>query len=77
VDQVPEPIVAEGCAGVSLAGLPDAERRRTLVAETARFTAAFLRWMEGQACGGLSYARLRLLQVLHCSGPAIMRDLGD
>ncbi|MGI8446834.1 MAG: MarR family winged helix-turn-helix transcriptional regulator [Streptosporangiaceae bacterium] len=61
---------------VSLAGLPEAERRRTLVAETARFTSAFLRWMEGRACGGLTYARLRLLQALHCGGPAIMRDLG-
>ncbi len=61
---------------VSLAGLPEAERRRRLVAETARFTSAFLRWMEGRACGGLSYARLRLLQTLHCGGPAIMRDLG-
>ena len=47
-----------------------------LVAETARFTSAFLRWMEGRACGGLTYARLRLLQALHCGGPAIMRDLG-
>jgi DNA-binding MarR family transcriptional regulator len=103
-DQVPEPIVAGGCAGegpeppgglpgdglvpadvlagrrtpdgVSLAGLPEAERRRRLVAETARFTSAFMRWMEGRACGGLSYARLRLLQALHCGGPAIMRDLG-
>lgn len=62
--------------GVSLAGLPEAERRRRLVAETARFTSAFVRWMEGRACGGLSYARLRLLQALHCGGPAIMRDLG-
>ena len=59
-----------------LAGLPEAERRRQLVAETARFASGFLRWMEGQACGGLTYARLRLLQALHCDGPAIMRDLG-
>ena len=59
-----------------LAGLPEAERRRRLVAETARFTSAFLRWMEGRACGGLTYARLRLLQALHCGGPAIMRELG-
>ena len=119
MDQVPEPIVAEGRAGqdpeppgsvpgnglvadgmlpgvgaadamlpgvgaadgmlpdgVSLAGLPEGERRRRLVAETARFTSAFVRWMESRACGGLSYARLRLLQALHCGGPAIMRDLG-
>jgi DNA-binding MarR family transcriptional regulator len=62
--------------GVSLADLPEGERRRRLVAETARFTSAFVRWMESRACGGLSYARLRLLQALHCGGPAIMRDLG-
>ena len=62
--------------GVPLASLPEGERRRRLVAETARFTSAFLRWMESRACGGLSYARLRLLQALHCGGPAIMRDLG-
>lgn len=47
-----------------------------LVAQTARFTASFLRWMETQAPGGLSYPRLRLLQALQCGGPAIMRDLG-
>ncbi len=63
--------------GMALAGLPEAERRRMLVGETARFTTAFLRWMEGQACDGLTYGRLRLLQALHCGGPAIMRDLGD
>jgi DNA-binding MarR family transcriptional regulator len=83
------PELPGGCAGDSvlragtapeaaaLAGLPEAERRRLLVAQTARFTSAFVRWMEGRACGGLSYARLRLLQTLHCGGPAIMRDLGD
>ncbi len=72
-------LLPEGAAPgeVSLAGLPEAERRRLLVAETARFTSAFVRWMEGRACGGLTYARLRLLQTLHCGGPAIMRDLGD
>ncbi len=60
-----------------LAGLPDDERRRALVAETAQFAAAFQRWTEGRAGGGLPYTRLRLLQALHCGGPAIMRDLGD
>jgi DNA-binding MarR family transcriptional regulator len=68
-------------------GLPDADpvafdqldaaqRGQLLVAQTVRFTAAFARWTEGQACGGLTYPRLRLLQALHCGGPAIMRDLG-
>ena len=62
---------------LSLAGLPETERRRALVAETARFTAAFVRWTEARNCGGLSYTRLQLLQALHCGGPAIMRDLGE
>ena len=58
------------------AGLDETDTRRALVGQTARFTASFVRWMEGRACDGLSYARLRLLQTLHCRGPAIMRDLG-
>jgi DNA-binding MarR family transcriptional regulator len=61
----------------SLAGLPEDERRRALVAETARFAAAFQRWTERRAGDGLPYTRLRLLETLHCHGPAIMRDLGD
>ena len=65
------------CAGeVNLTGRSEAETRTILVAQTARFSASFLRWMETQACGGMTYARLRLLQALHCGGPAIMRDLG-
>ena len=74
-----EGLLSESTArdAAALAGLPEAERRRLLVAETARFTSAFLRWMEGRACDGLTYTRLRLLQTLHCGGPAIMRDLGD
>ncbi len=60
----------------SLAGLDDSEARHVLVAQTARFTASFVRWMEGRAGDGLSYARLRLVEALHCGGPAIMRDLG-
>jgi DNA-binding MarR family transcriptional regulator len=59
-----------------LAGLTDAESDAVLVAQTARFTTSFLRWMETRSCGGLNYARLRLLEALHCGGPAIMRDLG-
>ena len=65
------------CPGaVDLAGLTDAESAAALVAQTARFTTSFLRWMEVRSCGGLNYARLRLLQALHGGGPAIMRDLG-
>jgi DNA-binding MarR family transcriptional regulator len=61
----------------ALGSLPDAERRLALVAETARFAAAFLRWTEARTGDGLPYTRLRLLQTLHCDGPAIMRNLGD
>ena len=59
-----------------MASLDEAGRRRALVAQTARFTAAFLRWTDGRSCGGLTYTRLRLLEALHCGGPAIMRELG-
>jgi DNA-binding MarR family transcriptional regulator len=65
------------CASeVSLAGRDEAEARSILVAQTARFSASFLRWMDTRTCDGINFARLRLLQALHCSGPAIMRDLG-
>ena len=65
------------CSGaVDLTGLTEAESAAVLVAQTTQFTASFLRWMETRSCGGLNYARLRLLQALHCGGPAIMRDLG-
>jgi DNA-binding MarR family transcriptional regulator len=59
-----------------IASLGETERRRALVAQAARFTAAFARWTDGRSCGGLSYTRLRLLEALHCGGPAIMRELG-
>jgi DNA-binding MarR family transcriptional regulator len=65
-----------GTCSPDLAGLDDVQVRQVLVGQTARFATSFLRWMEGRACGGMSYARLRLLQALHCDGPAIMRDLG-
>jgi DNA-binding MarR family transcriptional regulator len=55
----------------------EAESQRMLVGQTARFASNFVRWMEGRTCDGLSYSRLRLLQALHCGGPAIMRDLGE
>jgi DNA-binding MarR family transcriptional regulator len=62
--------------GADLTALDETQARHVLVGQTARFTTSFLRWMEGRACDGLSYSRLRLLQALHCEGPAIMRDLG-
>ena len=66
----------EPAVGVRLADVDEAEARRVLVAQTARFSADFLRWMEGRSGDGLNYQRLSLLQALHCNGPAIMRDLG-
>src|SRR5262249_43074920 len=79
------PQLPENCAGhgdgersvdLDLACLTHAESAATLVAQTARFSASLLRWMETRSCGGLNYTRLRLVQALHCGGPAIMRDLG-
>ncbi len=68
---------ADPVSGLSdLADLDETERRRALVAQTARFAAAFLRWTDRRSCGGLTYAQLRLLEALHCGGPAIMRELG-
>jgi DNA-binding MarR family transcriptional regulator len=63
-------------AGVELAGLSEGDSRLLLIGHTARFTASFLRWMDARTCDGLNYARLTLIQALHCRGPAIMRDLG-
>ena len=78
--QLPEDCAGSGdgvCSGeFDLAGLTGAESAAMLVAQTARFSTGFLRWMEAQSCDGLNYARLRLLQELHRGGPAIMRDLG-
>ena len=56
----------DNAGAVAPPGLDEAETRRVLVAQTARFTTDFLRWMEGRACDGLNYQRLSLLQALHC-----------
>ncbi|MDX6395729.1 MAG: hypothetical protein QOJ73_6792 [Streptosporangiaceae bacterium] len=79
LDRVPQRIAEEGWQSADpglIAGLDETERRRALVAQTARFAAAFLRWTDGRSCDGLSYTRLRLLEALHCGGPAIMREIG-
>lgn len=49
---------------------------RDLIEKSARFSQAFLRWLDG-AAGGLTYPRLRVLEVLQCGGPAKMKDLAD
>ena len=79
LDRASERVAEEGGQNADpgpIAGLDETERRRALVAQTARFTAAFLRWTDGRSCDGLTYTRLRLLEALHCGGPAIMRELG-
>jgi DNA-binding MarR family transcriptional regulator len=79
LDQASQRVAEAACESADpgfIAGLGETERRRVLVAQTARFAAAFLRWTDGRSCGGLTYTRLRLLEALHCGGPAIMRELG-
>jgi DNA-binding MarR family transcriptional regulator len=48
-----------------------------LVGQTAGFAHTFLRWIDAAACDGLTLPRLRLLERLHCQGPAMMRTLAD
>jgi DNA-binding MarR family transcriptional regulator len=47
-----------------------------LVEQAARFVGAFVRWGDAHACDGLSVQQMRLLKTLHCTGPAIMREIG-
>jgi DNA-binding MarR family transcriptional regulator len=48
---------------------------RALIDQTARFAQTFLRWLD--APGSLTYPRLRILERLHCEGPAMMSELAD
>lgn len=50
---------------------------RYLVEQAVHFSQTFLRWVGGSAEGALSYPRLRVMESLHCNGPARMRDLAD
>ena len=50
---------------------------RDLVDLSARFAHGFLRWLDGSGAGGFTYPRLRVLETLHCKGPAMMRTLAD
>jgi DNA-binding MarR family transcriptional regulator len=52
-----------------------ATRNRFLVGQTAKFSTAFLRWVDARGRDGLTYPRLRLVEALHCGGPVIMREL--
>ena len=55
--------------------LEDSQRRRALMASTARFAGAFSRWVDSRACGPLTYPRLRVLEALKSGGAARMNDL--
>ena len=48
---------------------------RALIDQTARFAQTFLRWLD--APGSLTYPRLRILERLHCQGPAMMSELAN
>ena len=48
-----------------------------LVELSARFARAFLRWLDTCTGDGLTYPGLRVLEALHCQGPAKMRTLAD
>jgi len=50
---------------------------RDLVDLSARFAHEFLRWLDASSEGGLTYPRLRVLETLHCQGPAKMRSLAE
>ena len=51
---------------------------RRLVDTAAAFASAYLRWLESATPSSeLSFARLRLLEQLHCQGPQMMRALAD
>jgi DNA-binding MarR family transcriptional regulator len=72
--------LGDGCPGggpPDIAGMDDSQRRRVLVASTARFAGSFLRWVDSRACGPLTYPRLRVLEALKTAGPAKMADLAD
>jgi DNA-binding MarR family transcriptional regulator len=50
---------------------------RELVELSVRFAHSFLRFLDGSGSDGLNYPRLRLLEALHCQGPAKMKTLAD
>jgi DNA-binding MarR family transcriptional regulator len=50
---------------------------RELVELSARFAHSFLRFLDGCGADGLNYPRFRVLEALHCQGPAKMKTLAD
>jgi DNA-binding MarR family transcriptional regulator len=50
---------------------------RDLVEAAAAFSETFQRWLKSVASYGRTYPELRLIEELHCHGPAKMRALAD
>src|ERR1700754_2376233 len=55
----------------------DMDPSRRLVELAVAFSTAFQKWMASTTANGLSYPRMRLLEQLHCQGPAMMRALAN
>jgi DNA-binding MarR family transcriptional regulator len=55
---------------------PDISHRE-LLELSARFSRLFLKWVDACPEGGFTYPRLRVLEALHCQGPAKMKSLAD
>lgn len=71
-------VAAPACgagAGKDLSELGEPERLLVLAAETARFSAAYLRWMRSQAGEALPFSSVRVLEILESEGPTIMREI--
>ena len=52
-------------------------QHRELVELSARFSHSFEKWLDKRCDGVLTYPRLRVLEALHCQGPAKMKTLAD
>src|SRR5262245_30896828 len=51
--------------------------RRQLVELAAAFSSGYLRWLGATSSDGLNFLRRRVLELLHCQGPQMMRALAD
>jgi DNA-binding MarR family transcriptional regulator len=69
---VPGPSVAPDRGGVEVA-----PERAAVVRSAMVFSAGFQRLVNHVGTDGLNYPRLRLLELLHCRGPHMMRELAD
>lgn len=61
----------------NLAELSEADRLLALAGLTARFSAAYLRWMRSRAGEALPYSGVRVLEILETEGPTIMREIAE